>query len=151
MESRLAAVVLSLVASAGLCLATEADDIANLVRDLDRAIVAKDEKALGRLLADDFVGVIPSGLSLSKSEYIAHHCRPGIGLQALDATRHPPAQVRIVGDGAVVNRRVHARLRAADGSEREFDVQRIEVFVRVDGLWRLASGQGTEVNLALRP
>ncbi len=151
MKRVLTAVMLSFVASAGLSQATEADDIVKLVADLDRALVAKDSVTLNRLLTDDFLGAIPSGAAFSKAEYIAHHCRPGVGLQALDSSKHPPATVRVFGDTAVVNRRVHARLRFPDGAEREFDVQRIEVFVGVNGAWTLASGQGTEVNPELRP
>lgn len=151
MKRALTAVMLSFAASAGLAAATDGDVIVKLVSDLDRALVAKDALALDRLLTDDFVGAIPSGAAFSKAEYIAHHCRPGVGLVTLDSSKHPPATIRVFGDTAVVNRRVHARLRFPDGAERQFDVQRIEVFVRADGAWALASGQGTEVNPQLRP
>ena len=128
-----------------------ADAVWETVHRLDRALVAKDAAALGEILTEDFVGAIPSGRQFSKNEYIEHHCRPGVGLTAIADGDRSAATVRVFGEVAVVNRRVHVRLRTPDGSEREIEVQRIEVCVKDDGGWRVASGQGTEVNLALRP
>lgn len=147
----LAAAVLLFLAPTGFAAQTDVEVISGVIAELDRALVAKDAVAMDRLLADSFLGVIPSGASFAKGEYIAYHCRQGVGVQQLDSSPHPPAAIRVFGDSAVVNRRVRARFRFPDGSERQFDVQRIEILVKVNGVWLLASGQGTEVNPALRP
>lgn len=131
--------------STGAIADTPAQSVWMAIRALDRAIVTKDRPALAGLLTDDFVGAIPNGMAFDKKAYIEHHCRPGMGLQALEGQDIEKATIRIFGDAAIVNRVVHARRVEASGAAIEYDVRRIEVLIRADGVWRVASGQGTQI------
>ncbi|MBC8155096.1 MAG: nuclear transport factor 2 family protein [Bacteroidetes bacterium] len=118
---------------------------------MDVALTKKDSATLKTLLTDDFIGAIPSGKSFIKIDYIRYHCKSGVGLVALDEYPVEQASIRLHDKTAIVNRRVRARVKKPDGSIGEFDVQRLEVCYKEKDGWRVASGQGTEVNLAIRP
>ena len=123
---------------------TAREIIRNLVVSLDNALVKKDSTLLKSLLTEDFIGVVPTGQSFTRPLYIQFHCKPNVGLVSIKE-EGPEASIRIYGNMAIVNRRVHVVRKAPDGSSRELTVQRIEVFVLVNGSWYEASGQGTEV------
>ncbi len=129
----------------------EEQKIKDAVVALDNALVKKDSLTLKQLISDDFIGVIPSGKYFNKADYIKNHCKPNVGLMSLNAKSGAQDLVRIYENTAIVNRTVVAQLKKPDGSVSEFDVQRIEALRKKDGKWILVSGQGTEVNLALRP
>jgi len=68
---------------------------------------ARDAATLERILADDFVHVVPQGVFLSKTENIDWYVKH---LSPLNRrTRFDHIQVRIYGDTAVVNGMVIAR------------------------------------------
>lgn len=125
-----------------------ADTVLAAVRALDAAIVAKDAAALDTLLLPDFVGAVPTGASFAKADYIAYHTRPDVGVVSVEPIASHPAMVRVFEDRfAVTNRRLAARVRTPEGNIDAFEVQRIEALVLRDGRWRIASGQGTRVQL----
>lgn len=145
------AVLVAATTAAGTPAQTSADVLA-AVRELDRLIVNKDAGGMRALLLADFMGAVPTGRAFRRDEYIAFHCRPGEGLVSIepDAAFEPVVRV-FDGRFAVVNRRVDVRSRLPDGREVPKVVQRIEALVRVDGRWRLASGQGTAVQAPSTP
>jgi hypothetical protein len=130
---------------------TDKEKVWQLIVKLDHLLVLKDSAQLNPLILDDFIGTIPSGEYFGKLAYISYHCRPNLGLISLTGQNQDSASIRIFGNTAIVNRRVHAQLRLPNGSTPDFDVQRMEVCVKQNGNWFIASGQGTQVNLALRP
>ena len=144
-------VILSVLGHGNLFAQNPKEDAWKLILSLNDALVKKDSSRLKILLAEDFVGSIPSGKVFSKQEYIRYHCKPDVGLVDLKEYPKEDAIIRIYDEVAIVNRKVHAKLKRPDGSLAEFDVQRTEVCVRKSDRWQLASGQGTEVNMALRP
>jgi ketosteroid isomerase-like protein len=114
------------------------------VRELDALLVRKDAAGLGRLLAEDFVGAIPTGEWFRREAYVAYHCRPDEGLTSIEIAPGTTPIVRVLDDRfAVVNRRVRVTRKAPDGREQAFAVQRIEVLSRDGDRWRIVSGQGT--------
>ena len=121
------------------------DEVLNLVVSLDNSIVKKDSLKIKSLLSEDFIGTIPTGESFSKVIYIRFHCRPNVGLISINGIDKDKTSVRLYGNSAVVNRRIHVSKKAPDGSLRSFDVQRIEVCIQQKGRWYIAAGQGTEV------
>ncbi len=121
------------------------DEVMNLVVSLDNSIVKKDSVKIKSLLSEDFIGTIPTGESFSKDLYIRFHCRPNVGLMSINGIDKDKTSIRLYGNSAVVNRRVHVSKKGPDGSLRSFDVQRIEVCIQQKGRWYIAAGQGTEV------
>ena len=122
------------------------DEILNLVVSLDNAIVKKDSIKIKSLLTEDFIGIIPTGETFPKAQYIRFHCRPGVGLLSINGIDKDKTSVRIYGNSAIVNRRVHVSKKAPDGSVNSYDVQRIEVCIKLLGKWQIAAGQGTQVS-----
>jgi hypothetical protein len=122
------------------------DDVLNLVASLDNSIVKKDSSKIKSILTEDFRGTIPTGESFPKDKYIRFHCKPNVGLLSINGIDKDKTFVRLYGNTAIVNRRVHVSKKAPDGSVRSFDVQRIEVCIQQQGKWYIAAGQGTEVS-----
>ncbi len=121
------------------------DEVLNLVVSLDNSIVKKDSLKIKSLLTEDFRGTIPDGESFPRDKYIRFHCKPNVGLLSINSIDKDKTFVRLYGNTAIVNRRVHVSKKAPDGSVRSFDVQRIEVCIQQQGKWYIAAGQGTEV------
>ena len=53
--------------------------------------------------------------------------------------------IRLFGNTAVVNPKAHSQFKLPTGNVVEYDVQRIEVLVKVNDQWIMVSGQGTQV------
>ena len=124
----------------------EKEKVWQLIVRFDNLLIAKDSVALNAMMTDDFVGTILTGDYFKKAAYISHHCGRNAGFTALTGQDINSAYIRVYGNTAIINRRVHARIKFPDGSSPEFDMQRLEVFIRLNGNWLLASGQGTVVN-----
>jgi len=124
---------------------SDKEKVWELIVQLDKAIVSKDSNRMRQILTAGFIGVIPTGEVFAKNNYISYHIRPGVGLIALTGHDINLAAIRVSPTIAIVNRRVHAKIKTPDGSEIEQDVQRIEVCIKENGRWLVASGQGTRV------
>jgi hypothetical protein len=127
------------------------EEIWNVLLRIDKALVQKDAAAFEQLLAADFVGAIPTGASFAKAAYISHHCNNNFGVVALAEEEMNAASIRLYHNSAVVNRRVHAHFKSPAGNLTEYDVQRIEVLLKIDHEWKLVSGQGTQVMPVNKP
>jgi hypothetical protein len=138
-------------ASLNLLAQTDKEKVWELIVQLDKAIVSKDSNKMKQILTNGFIGVIPTGEVFTKNNYISHHTKPFIGLTALTGQDITTAAIRVSPTIAIVNRRVHAKLKTPEGSENEFDVQRIEVCIKENDRWFIASGQGTRVNPEVLP
>jgi hypothetical protein len=118
---------------------------------LDAALLSKDASELLNLLEPDFVGVVPTGVVLSRGAYVVFHTRPDEGLLAIEPAAGEKPTVRMFdGRFAVVNRRVSVSRADSSGQSESFDVQRAEVLRLTAGRWRVVSGQGTRVVQQLR-
>jgi hypothetical protein len=112
---------------------------------VSEALIQKDAQAFENLLTADFVGATPTGAFFDKAGYINHHCNSNFGVVGLSEANIDDASIRLYNNTAVVNRRVHSYFKPPVGDVVDYDVQRIEVLVKVDGEWKMASGQGTKV------
>ncbi|MEJ0101283.1 MAG: nuclear transport factor 2 family protein [Bacteroidota bacterium] len=121
------------------------ENVWNVLLKIDTALVQKDATALEQLLSSDFIGAIPTGEYFTKTAYINHHCRPGVGIMFLAGEDISAGSIRIYDNTAIVNRRVHSQFKIPTGNVLEYDVQRIEVLVKNENGWEMASGQGTQV------
>lgn len=120
-------------------------DVWNVMIKLENALINKDPFELDELIADDFIGATPTGEAFDKMSYIKHHCIPGFGIMALSGQDMEASNIRLYNDTAVINRRVHSQFKIPNGELLEYDVQRIEVFAKINDEWQLVSGQGTKV------
>ena len=116
----------------------------NVLLKIEKALVEKDAAAFELLLSDDFIGAIPTGESFTKAAYIHHHCKTVFGVIALAGEDINDSAVRFYNNTAVVNRRVHSQFKLPVGNLIEYDVQRIEVFVKRENEWQMVSGQGND-------
>lgn len=101
---------------------------------------AKDAATLDRILAPDFVHVVPADHFLTKPEHIhwfLKHPQP-----ADRRTRFDKFQVRFYGDIAIVNGSVIA----TDNSGKELDrTMFTDVFILRQGRWQAVNGQENAV------
>ncbi|HEX5025093.1 MAG TPA: nuclear transport factor 2 family protein [Agriterribacter sp.] len=118
---------------------------------IDNALVQKDAAVFEKLLSADFVGAIPTGAYFKKEAYIHHHCNINFGVISLTEDHINASSIRLYNDTAVVNRRVHAHFKLPAGNIIEYDVQRIEVLVKISDRWVMVSGQGTQVMPMAQP
>ena len=124
---------------------SDKEQVWELIIQLDNAIVSKDSNKLKQILTNGFIGVIPTGEMFTKSNYITYHTNLGVGLIELTGHDINAAIIRVSPTMGIVNRRVHAKVKTPDGNENENDVQRIEICIKENGRWFIASGQGTSV------
>jgi ketosteroid isomerase-like protein len=111
--------------------------IRRLNQDHIRAFVTSDVSLYRELLADDFRAVLADGREINKAEFLRQAALP-----SLVASYHlDDVWVRQFGDTALVTARLSYR--HEDGSAvRTFYV---DVYVRREGRWRLASAQFTRL------
>ena len=137
--------ILPLFLSVCLFAQTEKEKIWNTLLQFEKALVEKDSVQLKALLVNDFIGAIPTGRSFTKDAYIRHHCQPGMGLMNLNAGDMSTASIRIYNNTAIINRSVSVKRKEPSGTVVDVVVQRIEVFLKENGTWKIAAGQGTQV------
>jgi ketosteroid isomerase-like protein len=111
-------------------------------RETMEAIRDKEVRALGRILADEFVYLTPAGAELGKAEF-------------LESVASLPAQIvsvggeqlraRIFGETAVLTGVQRARVRTDEAVEVESLVAFTDVFVKHGGRWRLTLAYGVEI------
>jgi ketosteroid isomerase-like protein len=112
-----------------------------LERETMDAIRAKDAKALGRVLAEDFVYRTP-GAELSRAEFLQNVTQlPGRIL----SVEGEGLRVGVYGEAAVLTGVQRARVRTDDGAEHASAVAFTDVFVKERGRWRLSLAYGVEL------
>jgi hypothetical protein len=114
-----------------------ADQLRHLGEERAHAELRGDTQFLHQLLADDFVGVGPRGFLLTKEQWIE---RLDSGDLAYDTLTCDDVQVRIYGDTGVAIGRETSKLKYK-GQEMQGQFRETQVYVRLDGRWRLASLQ----------
>jgi len=118
---------------------------------IDKALAKKNATVFENLLSADFVGTIPTGDYFNKQEYIQHHCNNNFGVTSIIEDDINEDSIRFYNDTAVVNRRAHTHFKLPGGNIIEYDVQRIEVLVKINYQWVVVSGQGTQVMPMVQP
>lgn len=141
---RLSLLCLAVVTLACLCPAatqrTPASDKQTLLTLEDQWLHAQNVATLDRILASDFVHIVPGGYILSKSEHIdwfAKHILPAHRNVRLDQV-----EVRLYGDTGIVNGFVIA---ADEHGKETHRTAFTDVFVFRDGRWQAVNAQEDQV------
>jgi hypothetical protein len=120
----------------------DADTVRDTERERLRALVAADMDVADRLHASDFQLITPSGMSLSKAEYLG-----GIATGHLDYRVWEPGEIttRLHGDVALV--RYQADLQIAVGGKLSHlgRYWHTDTYERRDGRWQVVWSQATEI------
>ena len=114
------------------------DTFTKIENDWWEADKAKDEKALGRILADDWFYLGPQG-TMTKTQELGDLKNRDESIASLTLT---DMKVRVYGDVAIVTFREHenSTKKNADSSG---DFLYTDVFVRRQGRWQAVNSQGT--------
>jgi len=144
MMKYLLAIAILLVAACGWAVGDAASDereLAQLVKDLNAAIVKPDIAFLERILDKDYVHFRPHGNVENRAQYLEDRKSGRVHFDSLVADE---VKVRLYGDTAVVTYRSTAKGKDQDGA---IDEQRrwTRIFVRRDGRWQLVHSQGTTI------
>lgn len=146
---RLSLLCVPLVALACFCPAaaqrTPASDKETLVALEDQWLHARDAGTLDRILAADFVHIVPGGYILTKAQHIdwfVKHIPP-----ANRNVRFDRVEVRLYGDTGIVNGLVIA---ADEQGKETHRTAFTDVFVFRDGRWQAVNAQEDEVTHALQ-
>ena len=138
------ALAVLLLAACGLAFGDQASDeqeLKQLVKDLNAAIVKADTAFLDRVLAQDYVHYRPRGTIENRAQYLEDRKDGSVKFESLVAD---DVKVRFYGDTAIVTYRSTAKGKDQQGT---IDEQRLwtRVFVRRDGRWQLVHSQGTSI------
>jgi ketosteroid isomerase-like protein len=138
------ALAVLLLAACGLAFGDQASDeqeLKQLVKDLNAAIIKADTAFLDRVLAQDYVHYRPRGTIENRAQYLEDRKDGSVKFESLVAD---DVKVRFYGDTAIVTYRSTAKGKDQQGT---IDEQRLwtRVFVRRDGRWQLVHSQGTSI------
>jgi len=127
--------------------AGDATDVATLTRlsdDWDKAIVAKNEKAIAGNMAEDFRIIDGYGNVDGKSAFVADILDPKL---VIDPYTVEEFNVRLYGDTALLSGRTRMTGKH-DGKPFESNYRYIDIYVRSKGAWKIVSVQITRLPVA---
>jgi ketosteroid isomerase-like protein len=123
--------------------ADKAADIATLTRlsnDWDKAIVAKDEKAIANNMAEDFRQIDGYGNLETKQSFVKGIVDPKLTINPYTVEEF---DVRLYGDTALLSGRSHLT-GTYEGKAFESNYRYIDIYVRRNGAWKIVSVQITK-------
>jgi ketosteroid isomerase-like protein len=118
------------------------EELINLERDFENAVVANDAEALGRFLADDWVIIDADGGIVDKVRFLGV-IKSGVLTHKLMESED--VQVRCYGDAAVVTGLTASKGKFA-GQEFTTRERATDVFVKQGGRWQCVFSQLTKFN-----
>ncbi len=95
MKSFFLFIICFFTASLNLLAQSDKEKVWELIVQLDKAIVNKDSNKMKQILTTGFVGVIPSGETFTKINYITYHTKPGVGFTAFTGHDINTATIRV--------------------------------------------------------
>ena len=125
---------------------SEKEDVLNLIKQFDKAVVKKDSVTLSKILTNEFIGSIPNGKSFNKKSFITFYCGKQNKVRELKDEPTTGWNINLSDGCAIVNRTVTYLVRTT-GKENpsEIKIKKLEVCLKVKNKWMIASVQGTEV------
>lgn len=116
-------------------------EIENLEAEWRTALVQNDVDTVGRLLADDYLGVNPNGTLETKADALAQQRS---GTYRISSIEPENLKVRVYGDTAVVTSKVQV-----EGHEGDRDISGLYHYTRVysrrDGQWKVVSFEASRI------
>jgi len=116
------------------------EELINLEKDFERAVVANDAEAIGKFLADDWVIVDPNGDIIDKARFLSV-IKSGVLTHELMESED--MQVRSYGDSAVVTALMRTKGKFV-GQEFTTQERATDFFVKQGGRWRCGFSQLTK-------
>ncbi len=113
--------------------------IKQLERDWPAAQMTEDIERLGQILADDWVGVGPDGVKVTKAEFVANVKN---GVSKLEAFEPGPMDVKVIGGVAVVQGG-DTEKSSFKGADTSGKYVWMDVFVLRNGKWQAIRSQTT--------
>ena len=147
MRSTLARVVAGAFLALGLASGWAGDlnsDVAQLTRlsnEWDKAIVARNEAAIGANMAEDFRQIDGYGNLETKKSFVAGIVDPKLSIDPYSVEEF---EVRLYGDTALLSGRTHMTGKY-DGKPFESNYRYIDIYVRTAGAWKIISVQITKL------
>jgi ketosteroid isomerase-like protein len=115
--------------------------ILGLEREIMSHIRAKDAKALGRILTDDFVYRTPEA-EIGREDFLKNIASLPGNIISVEGTNQ---RVSVYGDTAVLTGVQKAVVRTDDGVEHTSTVAFTDIFVKSRGRWKLALAYAVEL------
>lgn len=113
------------------------DVILSLQDQFDQTEIRADANVLQELMAEDFLSIGPRGFVVTKQEWIdRHQLYRYLHLDITDRTVHLYEKAAIVCD-------IQRNQSLYQGETREFNNRVMQVWVEIDGQWRLAGIQSS--------
>ena len=137
----LAAIGLATSGSASGAMAELPPDLAQAMKDYDRATIGNDVATLGRLVADDYVLVNSDSTLQNKQSYLEDFKRPGFRLDPYELSE--PVQ-KAWNDCAIIGGLLPLGW-TQDGTHQTRLLRIAHVWIRQDARWRLTYTQLTRV------
>jgi ketosteroid isomerase-like protein len=134
-----------------LTVPTESERTAETLKQLERdwadADAAGDSDKIGRIVADDWMGVVNDGSKLTKEQLIAHIKSDKDKTESIELG---PMEVKILGDVAVVQGSAIEKS-ATNGNYTSGELLWLDVFTKRDGKWVAVRSQSARAGMASRP
>jgi len=108
--------------------------ILQLGRDTMEAIKYKDVDALDRIVADDFIHRSPGGGDAGKAEFLKSVASLPVKVVEIWGEE---LKVSVYGETAVLTGVQRVKTKSTDGEEETWTGAFADVFVRLDGRWRM--------------
>src|SRR6266446_2988946 len=118
------------------------EELINLEKDFERAVVANDAKAIGKFLADDWVIIDPDGNIIDKARFLSVIKSGALTHEVMESDN---MSVRTYGDSAVVTALTTTKGKFA-GQEFSTRERATDFFVKQGGRWQCVFSQLTKFN-----
>jgi ketosteroid isomerase-like protein len=115
------------------------EEILNLEKEFERAIISNDAEAIGQVLADDWIIIDSDGRVIDKSRFLGAISSGKLSHQAMDSH---DVRVRVYGESACVTALTTTRGKFM-GQEFTSQERATDMFVQKDGRWQCVVSQLT--------
>ena len=116
-------------------------DLTDLEREWTVANINADKKKLNRILADDYVGVLPNGKLQGKAEYL----KTATPDDAIQKWEFENLKVSLYGDRATLTGVLQLDVRDEQGQNQSLAFRFTDKFVWRDGRWQATASEVTPV------
>ena len=121
----------------------EEQQLTERLREWDEAYARRDGPALNRVLADEFVFIAPTGMVISRMQYLSANLKaPDIAVET--PIHSEDVKVRVYGDAAVVTSQAAQRGQRFD-RDPNVRFRYLDVWVNRGGRWQAVASQATRV------